>query len=402
MAVGGEPERPGKGSLAGPDDPDTFRERRRPGGTGLAAHGAVEGPGGEEVEAGDGWHRNGGTGRDEYDIGGLVAACLGLEPNLHAEPVELALVPGDESGEVSERWGRRRPSQLTAEAIASFEDRDLVAEFGRPSRGLHAGRTAADDEHRPRLGWRGHGTGLPSHLRVHGARDRMTVLEHAGAALHRCDARPDVGGLSGTRLGDPIRVGEEGASHGDRVDLPLRNRLLCGVGERDAPDADDRHRDAGADRSGEIQEHPFLVVEEGDGVRNRSVDAGRDEHRVGPGGDEPLCCRDCLGRGHPGLDEVRSVDPDDEREVGRPLADRLDDLGTEARPIVAVPIVAPVRLGREELLHEVAVGAVELDGIESGRRGAVRGGSERGHHLLDLDGRELARGDVHMHARGDR
>jgi hypothetical protein len=53
-----------------------------------------------------------------------------------------------------------------------------------------------------------------------------------------------------------------------------------------------------------------------------------------------------------------------------------------------VLVGAPVQFGRQELADQVAMGAVQFDPVEAGLLGALRGGDEVGHHLLDLGGGE--------------
>src|SRR6185295_615760 len=54
-------------------------------------------------------------------------------------------------------------------------------------------------------------------------------------------------------------------------------------------------------------------------------------------------------------------------------------------------VAAPVRDRREEGMHEVAVGAVNLEDFESGRERALRRAAKGVDQALDLRGREFAR-----------
>ena len=52
------------------------------------------------------------------------------------------------------------------------------------------------------------------------------MLQHAGAALDGGDARTDVLGLAGRRLGHPVGVGQQPAAERHAVALPGRDRRL--------------------------------------------------------------------------------------------------------------------------------------------------------------------------------
>lgn len=69
------------------------------------------------------------------------------------------------------------------------------------------------------------------------------------------------------------------------------------------------------------------------------------------------------------------------------LADRLDNLDEYAAPVLevaAIPIRSLVRRRRQERADEVAVRAVDLDGIHAGRDGSSRAISGSIYHVLDI------------------
>src|SRR5699024_7307519 len=90
------------------------------------------------------------------------------------------------------------------------------------------------------------------------------------------------------------------------------------------------------------------------------------------------------------VDPVRGADPHDHGPVGGPLlADGRDDLAGQSAPAGAVPavgILPGVHQRGEELVDEIAVGEVELDGVEAGQLGAAGRGCELIDHGGDVRG----------------
>ena len=98
-------------------------------------------------------------------------------------------------------------------------------------------------------------------------------------------------------------------------------------------------------------------------------------------------------------------DPVDDREVGADLgADGVHDVEGEAGPPLGVTTVfvgAVVGVWRQELVDQVAVGAVHLDGVNACFLTPARAGGELGHEFADLGGGQLA-GHHLYDAAGDR
>ncbi len=92
------------------------------------------------------------------------------------------------------------------------------------------------------------------------------------------------------------------------------------------------------------------------------------------------------------VDPVRAGDAHQQRRgVRQCRAHRVDHLEDEAGAVLegaAVAVLPTVRDRREELVEEVAVGGVDLDGVEARRDGTPGGVGEGLHHLVDLLDRE--------------
>ena len=94
----------------------------------------------------------------------------------------------------------------------------------------------------------------------------------------------------------------------------------------------------------------------------------------------------CAQRRQPHADPVRAPH----------AGDRLGHLEQEAGAVLeaaAVAVGAPVGAVAQELVDQVAVGAVDLDAVEAGRLGAPGAVGELGDDARDLRGLERARDD---------
>jgi hypothetical protein len=70
---------------------------------------------------------------------------------------------------------------------------------------------------------------------------------------------------------------------------------------------------------------------------------------------------------------------------GRDHFERQAEAPDEVTPVC---VVSPIRVGRKELAHEVAMGAVDLDDVHARRDGAPRRRGERADDLPDLRERQ--------------
>ena len=151
---------------------------------------------------------------------------------------------------------------------------------------------------------------------------------------------------------------------------PAAIALSASSGIVDPADADHRDAHGFLDRPGPEEIEAGFRVHRGDAqVSRRRIDAHGGVDRVDAGRDE--------ARGEPlhefqvvaAADHLVRRDPDDDGEIGTDrLPDGRDDLQDEARPVLlgAAVLVRPlVGKGGEELVQQVAVGAVDLDGVES-------------------------------------
>ena len=159
-----------------------------------------------------------------------------------AEPVEFADVP------VDQRSVRSRHPGHTAELLAAFDDRHVVAADRRDPGGLQAGGAAAD--HHDRAGRARRLVpvgilGLATARRFTDARhDRVARVAHL-TRLVAAGARPDPVALARAHLGHEVGVGDLGAGHLHAV--AQRRVVVAAERPLGLADVDDRplqdHRD---------------------------------------------------------------------------------------------------------------------------------------------------------------
>ena len=207
-------------------------------------------------------------------------------------------------------------------------------------------------------------------------RDRAFAVLQPPAVLHG----PIVHGVEGLspqrdlRHLRPARIDQRLARDGDQVGLAL---LQDGLGEVRIDDEPDRHRhDAGLPAHalgvGHLEAPAALDARR----RRRAVQAagGAVDH-VDAARLELLRVGHRVVHGPAAIEAVDGGDAQEQRLVLRPCgAHRLRHLERKARAageVAAVGVVALVRQGRQELVHQVAVRVVDLEDLEAGFQRAL-------------------------------
>ena len=193
----------------------------------------------------------------------------------------------------------------------------------------------------------------------------------------RISAVRPVRGLRG-----PVRIGDQRPSDDDPVAVAAPDRRLGDGRPLDAADREHRHRQPALQERRNLDVRGLGVVEQRDRVGHRAVDARRDDERVRAGRGEHLRRGERVRRPDPSRRDVVAVQPHDEREPGRLArgsAPRPRPRSGRARRSCRRRRRPSRRLlaGGEELVHEIAVAGVQLDGVES-RLGGAGGRSPEG------------------------
>ena len=83
----------------------------------------------------------------------VTSAALASTPRRTSTPraVQLPPEPGDEVGDLAARWLAPGEPELAAELRPALQERHVMAPLRRDASRLQPGRTAADDEHAPRV-----------------------------------------------------------------------------------------------------------------------------------------------------------------------------------------------------------------------------------------------------------
>ena len=173
-----------------------------------------------------------------------------------------------------------------------------------------------------------------------------------------------------------VGLAEELARHEDGVGAPLGQHGLGLLRRRDEADGGRRHAGLAPHRLGEVDlvarpQRDLLLRGEAAAAAVDEVDAGVPEQRGEP---------HALGERPPALAEVSCRDAAQQRQLGRPRgAHGGHDAQREARAVLegpAVVVLAAVGQRRQELVQQVAVRRVQLDGAEARGERAARRGSE--------------------------
>ena len=232
------------------------------------------------------------------------------------------------------------------------------------------------------------------------------MLEHAGTRVDEADAGTDVGRTPERGLLRPVGVGDQGPADDDPVAIAAAQRRLGDRRPLDTADREHRDRERAPEERCRLDMRRFDVVEHRYRVRHRPVDPAGHHDGVCARPHEHACGVDRSGRPDAPRDVVVAVQPDDEREARRRAAHLPEHVRPESGALrrrgPAVLVVSLVARRREELVHEVAMTGVQLDGVEACLCRPFGGLRERLDDRLDLGAGEPERSLLHVDGRGDR
>ncbi len=187
----------------------------------------------------------------------------------------------------------------------------------------------------------------------------------------------------------PVGIEQGLAAQRDEVGGAARHQVLCRVRVEDEADRHDRDAGAAADL-GRIVDAEIEPARHACAVRGIAGNAGRRravEHvdaRVAQRADEA----DHRLHRQRAVVQVGQRDAPGERPLGRPCGTHgTRDLERKALAVggaAAVAVGAPVGFGREELVDQVAVRAMDLEHLEAGIGGAPRGSGPGRDQRMDL------------------
>ena len=306
-----------------------------------------------------------------------LGGCGRGDADVDRQAPHLVLVPPEQPkvGFVEQRC----ETQRSADVARRFEDGDVVPSQGRNASDFESGGPAADNHDLlRRLGRRGlDGAefGLTGEHRVHCAL-HPTVEEGLGDADVTVDAGPNLLDPVLADLASCFGVGEHLPPHRNDVGLAVTDHLIAGA-RPNPPDGDHRDRQRLGEAATQRRVLRLLVEDHAVGERlaRGHVPVGGQVDGVGAGfdresgGDLALVEGDAVG-----CSVFECIEAHPDREISTGARFRFgDDLAQEPGPVLdrtAVLVVAPVPLARQEPGEEIAVGAVNLDGVKPGRLGA--------------------------------
>ena len=194
----------------------------------------------------------------------------------------------------------------------------------------------------------------------------------------------------------PGGVGQHGAAEQHDVGPVIGDDFGGMFGGGDHADGAGGDAGLGADRLGEG--HVVAGVDRGDVLLGGDAAGGAVDQVDLAGGLEHFRDLDGVGQGVPAGGPVGAGQAHPERQLVGPFgAGGLDDLHQHpaaALEVAAVLVVAGVGQRREEGVHQVAVGGVQLDQLEPGQAAHPHGGGELLDDALDFGCAECGRGGV--------
>ena len=326
-----------------------------------------------QVVTEDAWATRGGTGGDGHGVGANRQHIVGRGPatqgHLHTGGRQARDLPVEVRGIHVVARGERRIVERSPEPVLRLPQLHPVTRLGKQCGQFHSGRAASDDEHfTGRDGLRQWTFHFVAGRGVDGAREAEPLHIPPADALVATNAGADLGDPALAGLDQQLPVGDVRPSHPHDIGLTSGEDPLSHLGRVDPARVHDRQRHGSFEGPSQLAE-------------STRVDVGRlDIGRVAPGAaDDAMDIVDEAGR----LEVLRELDParhpetlggflaDVEPDTDRhrradDVADRLQDLGREATPVLeraAVSVGSVVRIRRQEPLVQVVVVEVQLESV---------------------------------------
>ena len=194
------------------------------------------------------------------------------------------------------------------------------------------------------------------------------------AALGAADAETDLVGTAFLGLVAPLGIDQLAAANSDHIDLAFLNELVGHIGGVDTAHANDGDADAGLDGGNVVHIEARLQIVGGNFVNGGKAHgvAAREVSSINAGLGSPVDELDGLFNGGDlGHQLVDGVQTHQQRHIlGHVGAHLADDFQVEAaavlQALVAVLVSTVVQAGVHELVGQIGMGSVELQGVKTG------------------------------------
>ena len=212
----------------------------------------------------------------------------------------------------------------------------------------------------------------------------------AGAGIGATDAHPDLVEAAFLRLARQVGIGQRGASHGHQVGVAVAHDLVGQAHVGDATHGNDRDAHGALDGRRGIDVEPPIDGRWRHHSPQRGADvADGDVQQVDAGLFQSGADADRVLQAQAGAQrQFVADDAKADREIGsHHLAYPRHHLQRKAQALVkcaAILVLAAVKGRRQELVDQIAVGAVDLDRVEPGFLGAAGSLPKGFHQVLDL------------------